>query len=216
MTRLNLMRMAKRVHLVFALLLTLSTLTYLMPRTVQAADGDLDAGFGTGDASVPAGVARTDFGANQNDVAFALATQSVGGNAGKIIAGGRTQNTMTAMQDFALARYNPNGTLDTSFGQAMTGKVTTARLDLCGRHFHGPLYGYRHQRQHRELLIHGFGLQQLPARRQQPGDCRSVQRADGRLPLLLQRHGFYRQRDSHRARLFSAGRAQRGGSAGAD
>jgi uncharacterized delta-60 repeat protein len=93
-----------------------------MPGAVIAADGDLEASFGTGQPSVPAGVARIAFAANSTsstDVAYALARQSTG----KLIAGGSTQ--MASLTDFALARLNLNGTLDTSFGPAMTGTVTT-------------------------------------------------------------------------------------------
>ena len=53
----------------------------------------------------------TDFGAD--DRAFAVALQADG----KIVAEGMTGN------DFALARYNTNGTLDTTFGTS--GKVIT-------------------------------------------------------------------------------------------
>ncbi len=112
----------KRIQVILALILTLASVSFFMPKTVQAVDGDLDPAFGTGDASVPAGVARTFFGADssaQSDNVFALGFQSTG----KIIAGGNTNPG--GSQDFALARYNTNGTLDTTFGSGMTGKVTT-------------------------------------------------------------------------------------------
>jgi uncharacterized delta-60 repeat protein len=125
MTRWRMIANLKRLQIIVALLLTFTTLTYFWPARVHAADGDLDAGFGTGQPTVPAGVARTDFGANQNDFVFALGRQSVGVNAGKIVAGGYTQNTMTGLQDFALTRYTTSGALDTTFGPGMTGKVTT-------------------------------------------------------------------------------------------
>jgi uncharacterized delta-60 repeat protein len=125
MTGLTSTAKGKRIHLVWALLLVFSTLNYFTPPIVRAADGDLDGTFGTGQPTVPAGVARTDFGANQNELVFGLGIQSIGVNAGKIIAGGQTQNTVSGLQDFALARYNTNGTLDTTFGLAMTGKITT-------------------------------------------------------------------------------------------
>jgi uncharacterized delta-60 repeat protein len=68
-------------------------------------NGTLDATFGTG------GKAVTNFGAD--DRAFSAALQTDG----KIVAAGMTGN------DFALARYNTNGTLDGTFGTG--GKVIT-------------------------------------------------------------------------------------------
>ena len=73
------------------------------------ADGSLDTSFGSG------GTLTTDIGAF--DFALATAIQPDG----KIVAVGRTGPSGTG--DFALARYNPNGSLDASFGSA--GKVTT-------------------------------------------------------------------------------------------
>lgn len=122
MRRISSMTTFKRSQVIVALTLTLTSVSFFMPKSVQAVDGDLDPAFGTGDASVPAGVARTFFGADssaQGDNAFALGFQSTG----KIIAGGGTNPG--GSQDFALARYNTNGTLDTTFGPGMTGKVTT-------------------------------------------------------------------------------------------
>jgi uncharacterized delta-60 repeat protein len=74
-------------------------------------NGSLDTSFGT------AGVVTTDF-SNPNDQANAIALQPDG----KIIAAGITYSNATRF-DFALARYNPNGSLDTSFGNG--GKVVT-------------------------------------------------------------------------------------------
>jgi uncharacterized delta-60 repeat protein len=74
------------------------------------ADGTLDPSFGTG------GLVTTDFAAT-NDQAAALAVQADG----KLVAAGFTD--VFAGSDFALARYNPDGALDPSFGTG--GKVTT-------------------------------------------------------------------------------------------
>lgn len=74
-------------------------------------DGSLDSSFGT------AGIVNTGFG-SVNAGANAIAIQSDG----KIIAAGNTFNG--SKYDFALARYNTNGSLDSSFGTA--GKVITA------------------------------------------------------------------------------------------
>ena len=72
---------------------------------VPGAQGDLDAAFGTG------GIVITDFGDSEwvNDLALLPD--------GKIVAVGNTS------LDFALARYNSDGSLDSSFGT--NGKVTT-------------------------------------------------------------------------------------------
>jgi uncharacterized delta-60 repeat protein len=72
-------------------------------------DGTLDTGFGAG------GKATTDF-AGRFDAANALIVQS-----GMLVAAGTA--TIDSSSDFALARYNQNGTLDAGFGTG--GKVTT-------------------------------------------------------------------------------------------
>lgn len=74
-------------------------------------DGSLDTTFGTG------GKLTTDFSGNF-DRANAIVIQSDG----KIVAAGETQNNATLV-DFALVRYNSNGSLDTSFGTS--GKIAT-------------------------------------------------------------------------------------------
>ena len=78
-------------------------------------DGSLDPSFGDG------GTVRTDFG-GAGDPARAVALQADG----KIVAGGHFV-TPSFSGDFALARYTPDGSLDSSFG--VGGKVTT---DLAG------------------------------------------------------------------------------------
>jgi uncharacterized delta-60 repeat protein len=76
-------------------------------------DGTPDIGFGTN------GKLTTDF-ANDNDVGFSMALQSDG----KIVVTGYSQNSSFPYDyDFALARYNGNGSPDLSFG--INGKVTT-------------------------------------------------------------------------------------------
>ncbi|MEK6284782.1 MAG: delta-60 repeat domain-containing protein [Acidobacteriota bacterium] len=80
-----------------------------MMRTVEAADGDLDTTFGSG------GIVRSNFFFN------AIAIQSDGR---MIAAGGISTLTNAGFEfDFALARYNINGSLDPTFGSG--GKVTT-------------------------------------------------------------------------------------------
>src|SRR5581483_5691264 len=74
-------------------------------------DGTLDAGFGT------EGKVRTDFGGVSSQV-FSIALQPDG----KIVVAGYAN--VDGGADFALARYNSDGTVDTTFGSE--GKVTTA------------------------------------------------------------------------------------------
>lgn len=74
------------------------------------ADGSLDASFGSG------GVVTTDFGASER--AFGLALESDGS---VTMAGGT--NPEPSSGNFALARYNADGSLDTTFGTG--GTVTT-------------------------------------------------------------------------------------------
>ncbi len=82
-------------------------------QTVLAADGDLDPAFGTD------GKVLTDFD-HSTDIANAVAIQTDG----KIVVVGTTyQNNDFSTEDFAIARYNPDGTLDKSFGAG--GKVQT-------------------------------------------------------------------------------------------
>src|SRR5262249_2807687 len=78
----------------------------ILPNSVRADVGDLDGSFGVG------GKVTTDFSGGR-DEANALAIQPDG----KIVAAG------TANGDFALARYNVDGTLDATFGS--NGKVIT-------------------------------------------------------------------------------------------
>jgi len=74
-------------------------------------DGSLDATFGIG------GKVTTDFGTNF-DEALGVTIQADG----KIVAVGRT-HTGNVQSDFAIARYNTDGSLDTTFGTG--GKVIT-------------------------------------------------------------------------------------------
>ncbi len=93
---------------------TLAGITIVLAVTslAQAAPGDLDPTFG-GDGKV-----TTDF-FGGTDTAKAVAIQ----RNGKILAAGTAFNGNTGGNDFALARYNRNGSLDRSFGA--NGKVTT-------------------------------------------------------------------------------------------
>jgi uncharacterized delta-60 repeat protein len=74
-------------------------------------DGTLDPGFGTG------GKVTTDFGGN-SDQLHGLAVQADG----KLVAAGSV-TTAEGGENFGVARYHPDGTLDAGFGAG--GKVTT-------------------------------------------------------------------------------------------
>jgi uncharacterized delta-60 repeat protein len=76
----------------------------LQPKIASTSPGDLDPTFGAG------GKVTTDF-RGFYDNAFAAALQSDG----KIVAAGESYRD-TTFTDLALARYNTDGTLDTSFG----------------------------------------------------------------------------------------------------
>jgi uncharacterized delta-60 repeat protein len=79
----------------------------------QAAAGDLDPTFGIG------GQVMTDFN-HSTDIAYAVAVQTDG----KLVVGGTTyKHNDFSGEDFAIARYNADGTLDTTFGNG--GKVRT-------------------------------------------------------------------------------------------
>ena len=80
-------------------------------------DGSLDATFG-GD-----GIVETDF-ANSYERAVSVALQSDG----KIVAAGDICYDKCFLSSFALVRYNPNGSPDTSFGT--DGKVVTSFTDF--------------------------------------------------------------------------------------
>ncbi len=82
------------------------------------ANGSLDTSFNS------TGMVTTDIGTNSGDIAYSVALQTDG----KIIVAGTT-NPGGNNTNFALARYNTNGSLDTSFNT--TGKVIT---DFAGSH----------------------------------------------------------------------------------
>jgi uncharacterized delta-60 repeat protein len=94
--------------------------TAVGPATVQSfavarlnSDGSLDATFnGTGEVT-------TSFGNYNNDAAYAVALQPDG----RIVVAGYTADASFTYQHFALAQYNPDGSLDTTFNG--TGQVVT-------------------------------------------------------------------------------------------
>jgi uncharacterized delta-60 repeat protein len=111
-------RVLRSQALRWRLLIPLTTLALILSPHAQiamhAADGDRDVSFGAG------GIVTTDFGGNF-DGGNAIAVQGDG----KIVAAGASHAGLVG--DFAVARYNPDGSLDTTFGTG--GQVT---LDLGG------------------------------------------------------------------------------------
>jgi len=105
-TKTSRQALRKSMHALVACAITLApTLSH-----AQTPSGTLDASFGTG------GRVTTDF-AGSGDGVGAIAIQPDG----KLVAAGAA--TINWQGDFALARYNSDGTLDASFGTS--GRVTT-------------------------------------------------------------------------------------------
>jgi uncharacterized delta-60 repeat protein len=87
--------------------------SFISSQAVQAAGGELDSTFGTG------GTLMTDL-SRSTDLANAVAIQSDG----KLVVVGQTyKNNDYSTEDFAVVRYNTDGTLDTTFGAG--GRVRT-------------------------------------------------------------------------------------------
>jgi len=78
----------------------------IIPTYLYAGSGDLDATFGS------AGKVTTDFSSGEDAVRAVVLQPD-----GKIVVAGRSSG------DFGVARYNTNGTLDTTFGSG--GEVRT-------------------------------------------------------------------------------------------
>jgi uncharacterized delta-60 repeat protein len=87
-------------------------LTIAVVSQAQTTAGNLDPTFGTG------GIVRTDFAGNI-DQANAVAVQPNG----QIVAAGSSFSNSKTVEDFIVARYNANGSLDKRFGK--NGKITT-------------------------------------------------------------------------------------------
>jgi uncharacterized delta-60 repeat protein len=86
---------------------TFASVFVLSSHLTTAAPGDLDPSFGIG------GQVTSDF-RKSNDIAYAVALQPDGKI---VIAGIRFVGISATGGDFLVARYNPDGTLDRSFGQ---------------------------------------------------------------------------------------------------
>lgn len=93
-------------------LITILIMAAAVVSQAQTTAGNLDATFGTG------GTVRTDFAGNI-DQANAVAIQPNG----QIIAAGSSFSNSKTVEDFIVARYNANGSLDKRFGK--NGKITT-------------------------------------------------------------------------------------------
>jgi uncharacterized delta-60 repeat protein len=98
--------------LIVQLLCSFTVLTSLLlgvPSAAGAAAGDLDPSFGTG------GLVTSDFG-SRGDFGLAAAIQQDG----KIVAAGNSSAPGVFAVDFALSRYNSDGSLDPTFGSGGT------------------------------------------------------------------------------------------------
>jgi uncharacterized delta-60 repeat protein len=92
---------------------------FALPTMLMGAAGSLDPTFGTG------GIVTTNFGGEDNTVANATAIQSDG----KILVAGSIPNNQ-GFGEAGVARYNTNGSLDSTFGTA--GIVVTSETDPIG------------------------------------------------------------------------------------
>ena len=110
-THSKLCRFATLCRAIFATAIMITL--FVSVQMVQAADGDLDPTFGTG------GMLMTDIN-RSTDIANAVAVQADG----KLVVVGTTykQNDFSD-EDFVVARYNTDGTLDNTFGSR--GRVRT-------------------------------------------------------------------------------------------
>lgn len=95
------------------ILMTAMSVFYFSPLLVLAATGDLDHSFGVG------GKVVTDVAGYTSEVGNDVAVQPDG----KIIVAGSAVNSTNGTSDFVVIRYNPDGSLDMSFG--IDGKVLT-------------------------------------------------------------------------------------------
>jgi uncharacterized delta-60 repeat protein len=91
-------------------------LSWCLPNIVRADDGDLDPDFGEG------GKVTTSFA----EVGYVSANSIAVQPDGKVVVAGAATGAGGGTTDFALVRYNGNGTLDSAFGT--NGKVTTGIL----------------------------------------------------------------------------------------
>ena len=98
----------KKFFTVFSI--TIFLVSFNIAPASAASDGDLDTSFGTG------GIVTTDIG-SRDGLVESVVLQSDG----KIVAAGYSHNG--ANYDFAVVRYNTDGSLDTTFGSG--GKVST-------------------------------------------------------------------------------------------
>jgi uncharacterized delta-60 repeat protein len=106
-----------RTILIASIIALIAATLFIQARTsIAAADGDLDSTFGSG------GKVITDFSGRSNG-ANAIALQADG----RIVIAGSALSA-AGPPDFAVARYNSDGSLDASFGSG--GRVTT---DFAGR-----------------------------------------------------------------------------------
>src|SRR3954452_9360060 len=108
----NTIRLVGQRPIMHTFLVSILTMAAAVVSHAQTTAGNLDPTFGTG------GITRTDFAGNI-DQANAIAVQPNG----QIIAAGSSFSNSKTVEDFIVARYNENGSLDKHFGK--NGKITT-------------------------------------------------------------------------------------------
>jgi uncharacterized delta-60 repeat protein len=99
---------SRRLRNALTFILTPVLFFYFAPLRAHAAAGDLDTSFGVGGKVVTDVSQAGSSDEHANDVAIQPD--------GKIIAVGDAVNSTNGTSDFAVIRYNPDGSLDTSFG----------------------------------------------------------------------------------------------------
>ncbi|MFD7260738.1 calcium-binding protein [Streptomyces sp. NPDC059874] len=129
------LRRRSRVGRAGAVAVACLALVLALPGTAMAAPGDLDPSF-SGDGRV-----LTDFGSTDSGSEAALAPD------GRLVVAGSAYDDVTA-GDFAVARYNPDGSLDTGFGG--DGRVTT---DISGVGMWDDAYGVAVQPDHKVVVV---------------------------------------------------------------
>ena len=102
-----------RTALILIVMTAISVFPFFAPFRVHAAAGDLDFSFGVG------GKVVTDVPGYTSELGYDVAIQPDG----KILVAGRALSSTNGTSDFVVLRYNPDGSLDTSFG--IDGKVFT-------------------------------------------------------------------------------------------
>ncbi|MCP4540894.1 MAG: DUF11 domain-containing protein, partial [Chloroflexi bacterium] len=135
------------IRLGLVLLLLVGLVGLAPPTPVLAAPGDLDPGFDSD------GKQTADF-FGLGDRANGVAVQSDG----KIIVVGYAFSTMNGTDDFALARYNYNGSLDTTFGTSYSPYNGAINFDFYSSSTNDQANGIAIQPSSGEIVVAGYAF----------------------------------------------------------